>query len=176
MSSAARGLRLFVFDSRRDRWFPLCGNDPAANRLCRMRTENFFCDWVRSDVVVSEITRIFMAFFMDESTHFLIEPSGLTKALANGAVLIDARPGDEFKRGHIPGAVPFSTYDVLVPNTSVDGMRTFAQNMGQRFSIAGVSNERQGIVYYDDTGKFARRELWVLEYLGHRQPRMRHAR
>lgn len=111
---------------------------------------------------------------MDESTHFLIEPSGLTKALANGAVLIDARPGDEFKHGHIPGAVPFSTYDVFVPNTSVDGMRTFAQAMGQRFSIAGVSNERHVIVYDDATGRFAARELWTLEYLGHRHARMLH--
>jgi len=111
---------------------------------------------------------------MDESTHFLIEPSGLTAALANGAVLIDARPGDEFKHGHIPGAVPFSTYDVFVPNTSVDGMKTFAQAMGQRFSIAGVSNERQVIVYDDDTGRFAARELWTLEYLGHRHARMLH--
>src|SRR5258706_1902817 len=100
---------------------------------------------------------------MDESSHFLIEPSGLTKALANGAVLIDARPGDEFKHGHIPGAGPFSTYDVFLPNTSVDGMRTFAENMGKRFSIAGVRNARQGKVYDDDNGRVPSPQPWGLE-------------
>jgi thiosulfate/3-mercaptopyruvate sulfurtransferase len=110
---------------------------------------------------------------MDDST-FLIAPSELPAALAAGAVLLDARPGDEFKRGHIPGALPFSTFDVFVPNTSLEGMRAFAQAMGQRFSIAGVSNERQVIVYDDDTGKFAARELWTLEYLGHRRAHMLH--
>src|ERR1043165_1370224 len=104
---------------------------------------------------------------MSEPTSFLIEPSALPAALARGAILIDARPNDEFKSGHIPGAVPFSTYEVFVPNTSIDAMQAFAQDMGQRFSTAGVSNEKHVILYDDNTGKFAAREMWILEYLGH---------
>jgi thiosulfate/3-mercaptopyruvate sulfurtransferase len=109
-----------------------------------------------------------------DATSFLIEPSGLPAALAAGAVLIDTRNTDEFMQGHIPGAVPFSNYDVLVPDTSLDAMRAFAEAMVHRFSTAGVNNERQVIVYDDDTGKFAARELWILEYLGHRHARMLH--
>ncbi|HEV2007189.1 MAG TPA: rhodanese-like domain-containing protein, partial [Burkholderiales bacterium] len=111
---------------------------------------------------------------MDNSTSFLIEPSGLPAALAAGAVLLDVRPGDEFMHGHIPGAVPFTTYEVFVPNSSLDAMKEFAEAMVRRFSTAGVNSEREVIVYDDDTGKFAARELWILEYLGHRRARMLH--
>lgn len=109
-----------------------------------------------------------------DSTSVLIEPSGLPAALAAGAVLIDAREAEEFMHGHIPGAVPFSNYDVFVPDTSLDGMRSFAEAMTRRFSIAGVNNERQVIVYDEDTGARAARELWILEYLGHRRARILH--
>jgi thiosulfate/3-mercaptopyruvate sulfurtransferase len=108
------------------------------------------------------------------NSGFLIEPSELPAAIAAGAVLLDARRGDAFMHGHIAGAVPFSTHDIVVPDTSLDSMRAFTEAMGRRFSIAGVSNERQVIVYDDDTGKFAARELWILEYLGHRRGRMLH--
>ncbi len=109
-----------------------------------------------------------------DTTRFLIEPSELSAALQAGAVLIDARDTDDFMHGHIPGAVPFSTYDVLVRDSSIDAMKAFAGAMGLLFSTAGVNNEREVVVYDDDTGKFAARELWILEYLGHRRARMLH--
>jgi thiosulfate/3-mercaptopyruvate sulfurtransferase len=109
-----------------------------------------------------------------DARNFLIEPSELEAALAAGAVLIDARKAGEFKHGHIPGAMPLSTYDVFVPNTSLEGMQAFAEAMANRFSSAGVTNERPVIVYDEDTGQRAARELWILEYLGHRDPRMLH--
>ena len=109
-----------------------------------------------------------------DATNFLLEPSELAKALATGAVLIDARQTGEFKRGHIPGAMPLTTYDVFVPNTSLEGMKAFAEAMANRFSSVGVTNERPVIVYDEDTGMRAARELWILEYLGHRNPRMLH--
>lgn len=109
-----------------------------------------------------------------DSAIFLIDPSELAAALAAGAVLIDARKAGEFKRGHIPGAMPHSTYDVFVPNTSLEGMKAFAEAMANRFSSAGVANNRPVIVYDEDTGMRAARELWILEYLGHRNARMLH--
>lgn len=109
-----------------------------------------------------------------DATDFLIEPSALDAALATGAVLLDARKAGEFKHGHIPGAMPLTTYDVFVPNTSIEGMKAFAEAMASRFSSAGVTNERPVIVYEEDTGMRAARELWILEYIGHRNARMLH--
>ena len=109
-----------------------------------------------------------------DATSILIEPSELSAALATGAVLIDAREAGEFKLGHIPGAMPLSTYNVFVPNTSVEGMKSFAEAMANRFSSVGVTHERPVIVYEEGTGMRAARELWILEYLGHRNARMLH--
>jgi thiosulfate/3-mercaptopyruvate sulfurtransferase len=109
-----------------------------------------------------------------DSTSILIEPSELPSALANGAVLIDTRKSEAFKQGHIPGALPFSTYDVLVPNMSIEGMKAFAESMSHRFASAGITAERNVVVYDDETGMRAARELWMLEFLGHRNARMLH--
>ena len=105
---------------------------------------------------------------------FLIEPSELPAALAAGALLIDTRKPGAFARGHIPGAAPFSTYDDFVPNTTFEGMKAFAVAMAFRFATTGATHERPVIVYEDDTGMRAARELWILEYMGHRNARMLH--
>jgi thiosulfate/3-mercaptopyruvate sulfurtransferase len=105
---------------------------------------------------------------------FLIEPSELPAALAAGARLIDARKAGAFARGHIPGSAPFSTYDEFVPNTTLDGMAAFAAEMAFRYSTAGATPDRPVVLYEDDTGMRAARELWILEYMGHRNVRMLH--
>jgi thiosulfate/3-mercaptopyruvate sulfurtransferase len=109
-----------------------------------------------------------------EAIKFMVEPSELTDELKHGAVLIDAREASAYKRGHIPGAMPLSTYDSLVTDSSLEGMRAFTEAMAQRFSSVGVTNQQPVIVYDDDTGMRAAREVWILEYMGHRQPRMLH--
>ena len=72
--------------------------------------------------------------------NFMVEPSELSAELKAGAVLIDAREPGAYKRGHIPGAMPLSTYDTFVTNSSLEGMRAFADAMAQRFSSVGVAN------------------------------------
>src|ERR1043165_831249 len=109
-----------------------------------------------------------------DAINFMVEPSELSAELKAGAVLIDAREPGAFKRGHIPGAMPLSTYDTLVTDSSLEGMRAFTEAMAQRYSSVGVTNQQPVIVYDDDTGMRAAREVWILEYMGHRQPRMLH--
>jgi thiosulfate/3-mercaptopyruvate sulfurtransferase len=108
------------------------------------------------------------------SVPFLIEPEALPAALAGRALLLDTRPRADFLRGHIPGALPYSTYDLFVPDTTLDGMKTFATNMAMQFGFASGSLEHPVVVYDDHTGMRAARELWILEYLGHPQVRMLH--
>lgn len=111
---------------------------------------------------------------MLDSNDFLIEPDELVKLLGTNVVIIDARPHELFKTGHIPGAVPFSTYGVFAEDTRLEGMKPFIEAMANRFMIAGVTLEKPVIVYDDDNGMFAARELWLLEFLGHRNARMLH--
>src|SRR5215470_9078517 len=98
-----------------------------------------------------------------QAIDILIEPSELEEYLSKGAVLLDVRKPSEFKKGHIPGALPFSTYDEFVPNTSLEGMKKFADAMAGRFSSVGVTPERNVIIYDEQTGERAARELWILE-------------
>lgn len=109
-----------------------------------------------------------------DASDFLIEPSEIEKALASGALLIDARKPGEFKSGHIPGAMPLSTYEILVERSTLDGMRAFAQTVADRFSSIGARLDRPVVVYDETTGMRAARELWLLELIGHRRARMLH--
>ena len=111
---------------------------------------------------------------MQDSNDFLIEPDQLVKLLGGNVVIIDARKPEQFKTGHIPGALPFSTYDVLADDTRLEGMKPFSEAMANRFMIAGVTLDKPVIVYDDDTGMRAARDLWMLEFLGHRNARMLH--
>ncbi len=104
---------------------------------------------------------------------FLIEPDELKAALAKTLVL-DTREDGAYERGHIPGALPFSTYGAFVPSTSLEGMAAFAKDMAGRFSMVGATRERPIVVYDDETGMRAARELWILQYLGHRNARLLH--
>jgi thiosulfate/3-mercaptopyruvate sulfurtransferase len=108
------------------------------------------------------------------ASEILIEPSALEAALRTGALVIDARKAGEFKKGHIPGAMPLSTYDVVVTDSSIENMRKFAQSMADRFSSVGVRLDRPVFVYDEHTGMRAARELWMLEFIGHRRARMLH--
>jgi thiosulfate/3-mercaptopyruvate sulfurtransferase len=109
-----------------------------------------------------------------DASEILIEPAELEAALATGTVLIDARKAGEFKKGHIPGAMPLSTYEMVVDNSSLESMRTFAQSVADRFSSVGVRMDRPVVIYDEHTGMRAARELWMLEFIGHRKARMLH--
>jgi thiosulfate/3-mercaptopyruvate sulfurtransferase len=111
---------------------------------------------------------------MQDAADFLIEPDELVKLLDSNTIIIDARDFEDFERGHIPGAVPSSTYELMAGDTRLDRMQPFIEALANRFMIAGVTLERPVVVYDDDTGMRAARELWLLEFLGHRNARMLH--
>jgi thiosulfate/3-mercaptopyruvate sulfurtransferase len=108
------------------------------------------------------------------ASDYLVETSALPAELATGALLIDARKAGEFRTGHIPGAMPFSTYDTFVTDSSSDGMQSFARSLALRYIGIGVRLDRPVIVYDEETGMRAAREVWMLEYVGHRRVRLLH--
>jgi thiosulfate/3-mercaptopyruvate sulfurtransferase len=109
-----------------------------------------------------------------DATEIVIECAALKRALVPGAVLLDAREPETFRNGHIPGALPFSTCHSKVDDSSIEGMRKFAQKLADRFSSVGVRLDRPVVVYDEDTGMRAARELWMLEFIGHRKARILH--
>ena len=103
---------------------------------------------------------------------FLIEAPELQPS--SGALVIDTRKPDAYARGHIPGALNLSTYDIFVKSTRPADLAEFRRQIADLYGAIGVSRERPVVVYEDDTGMRAARELWILEYLGHRNACMLH--
>ncbi len=106
---------------------------------------------------------------------FLIEPKGLEAEARGGEVLIvDCRKPADYAQGHIPGAVNFSTYPVFATDTRPAGLSGFVRELAPRYADAGISTTRAVVVYDDDTGMYAAREAWILQYLGHPRVRILH--
>ena len=106
---------------------------------------------------------------------FLIEPKQLLEEARGGeVVIVDARRPADYAKGHIPGAINFSTYDVFALDTRAGGLVTFAQDMAVRYADAGASAHRAVVVYEEDTGMRAARDAWILQYIGHSRVRMLH--
>ena len=111
----------------------------------------------------------------DDQAPFLIEPKELEAEARGGEVLIvDCRKPGDYAKGHIPGAVNFSSYSLFVMDTRPDGMSAFVRDLAPRYADAGISTTRAVVVYDDDTGMYAAREAWLLQYLGHPRVRVLH--
>ncbi len=106
---------------------------------------------------------------------FLIEPRELLEqARQSDVLIIDTRKPAEYTKGHIPGAINFSAYDIFALDTRADGLSAFARDMAARYAAAGVSRNRPVALYEGDTGMRAARDAWILQYLGHPQVRLLH--
>ena len=83
------------------------------------------------------------------------------------ALVIDARPAEQFAEGHLDGAVHLDLWGVSLIDTSEAPLRAFMWMIGHLFSLRGVVPERPVVVYEQDAGIRAARVFWLLEYLGH---------
>jgi len=100
--------------------------------------------------------------------QLLIETSGLQTMLATpGLRVLDARPPEQYRQAHIPGAVnlPAPATDDLQANR--EGLPVPLAVAEQIFRQAGVNAASKIVVYDDQTGLFAARVFYVLEAFGH---------
>ena len=102
---------------------------------------------------------------------FLIEA---TERSAPGTLLIDTRKPEAYAKGHLPGAMNFSSYDYFVKSTQPEDLAQFRAQLAALYAALGATRDRPIVVYEDETGMRAARELWILEYLGHPNVRMLH--
>ncbi|MBI4551790.1 MAG: sulfurtransferase [Candidatus Latescibacteria bacterium] len=108
-------------------------------------------------------------------SSFLIEPLALLEQRETlNPLVIDTRPPEPYAAGHLPGAINCSTYDQFVKSTSPLGLSRFQREIAQLYGAAGVTPSRPVVVYEDQTGMRAARELWMLQYLGHPDVRLLH--
>lgn len=105
---------------------------------------------------------------VDTLPGLVVEPDWLAERLeAQDLRLIDLRPIDAYREGHIPGAVQL---DLAALTTTVDGVEgivlgpdAYAAVMGQ----LGVDEDRAVVLYDSNWGMPAARVAWTLLYYGH---------
>ncbi len=82
--------------------------------------------------------------------------------------IIDARPGERYTMGHIPGARHFDVYGVNSDDSDEAPLRNFFSMWAFLLGNRGVSFENT-IVFYDDfVGNTSVRGFWMLELFGHK--------
>jgi thiosulfate/3-mercaptopyruvate sulfurtransferase len=102
------------------------------------------------------------------NAKLLIETSELAGILSNPKLrLLDARPPEEYRQGHLPGAVnlPAPATDSLEANR--EGFPLPPERAEELFRTAGIKAGSQVVVYDDQGNRFAARVFYVLEFFGH---------
>ncbi|MBI2303797.1 MAG: sulfurtransferase [Chloroflexi bacterium] len=80
---------------------------------------------------------------------------------------LDIRSSDEYKEGHIPGAVNITLPQITdESNSAVDNVAPPGK-IENVMGDAGVDNNTTVVVYDDGRNLMAARMFWVLEYYGH---------
>lgn len=97
---------------------------------------------------------------VDELAEHLQDPNWL---------VIDARPGDQYDSGHIPGATNVDVFAMHWNDTSPQGIECFIQLNEEVLGEAGVRPNAFVVCYDEISGIHAARCFWLLEWLGHPQ-------
>lgn len=98
----------------------------------------------------------------------LVETADLANLLTQpGVRVLDARPPEEYRQGHVPGAVnlPAPATDNLESNRQ--GLPIPAERAQELFRAAGVNADSRVIVYDNQGNRFSARVFYVLEFFGH---------
>jgi thiosulfate/3-mercaptopyruvate sulfurtransferase len=103
------------------------------------------------------------------SSDLLVETDQLAQLLSDSNIrIVDARAANDFKAGHIKGAVNIPV-DTAYGTAGNAGTVPTAEQVAELFGSKGIGNEQRVILY--DAGKQynAVRLLWTLEYYGHKK-------
>ena len=99
--------------------------------------------------------------------QLLVETDWLAEHLDDPDLrVVDARKADEYKAGHIPGAVNIPRKETFDPEAP-KGMVAPKEMIEELFGSKGISNETRVVIYGMGKDKDASRIFWTLEYYGH---------
>lgn len=99
----------------------------------------------------------------------LIEVEELKGRLDGGEkfTLLDIRPADDFKKGHLPGAVNIWRTEVEIDTLPFRGMAVDSESFANLLGEKGVKSDGWIVVYDDRGGVEAARIWWLLKRHGH---------
>lgn len=87
-----------------------------------------------------------------------------------GIRIVDLRHREDYDKGHIRNAVHLNYADITGDDTV---RRTFPpENSAAILGGIGIDRDTLVVAYDNDSGHYAARLFWVLEYLGHRKVRI----
>ncbi|MEK7468861.1 MAG: sulfurtransferase [Planctomycetota bacterium] len=98
--------------------------------------------------------------------------AGIEEVKSSGVLVIDARRVPAYDVGHIPRAVKLDIFEHHWPDTSPRGVKAFVWQMQEVMRRVGVTNSKRVVAYDDESGMFAARLAWVLDWLGHQDVAM----
>jgi len=86
-------------------------------------------------------------------------------------VVVDARSEEEYRKGHINGAVNIPVQDTFNPITNTDRVGNL-KHISELFSNAGIRNDQTVVIYDGNTYIDAGRVFWVFEVYGHKNVKL----
>lgn len=108
---------------------------------------------------------------MKVAEKLLYSPSEVCELIQCGKVtLVDIRDREEYRQGHIPGAVNIPQLFYYLAESSPEGLEAMSQELEMLIRRAGISSDRTLIVYeesLDTRYGGSCRGYWLLTYAGH---------
>ncbi|MEK7200144.1 MAG: sulfurtransferase [Bacteroidota bacterium] len=103
--------------------------------------------------------------------ELLVETDWLSMHLDDEDIrIVDLRHREEYDKGHIKNSVHLNYTDITGDDTV---KRTFPpENSAVILGNLGIDRDTIVIAYDDDSGHYAARLFWILEYLGHKKARI----
>jgi thiosulfate/3-mercaptopyruvate sulfurtransferase len=100
--------------------------------------------------------------------EFLIETAKLAQQLSSPQLrLLDARPREDYRLGHLRGAVNLPAPATSDPDAKRRGFPIPPEWAERLFREAGINSDSQIVIYDDQGSRFAARVFYVLEFFGH---------
>ena len=100
--------------------------------------------------------------------ELLIETQQLAQLLSSPQLrLLDARPLEEYRLGHLPGAVNLFALETDDLEANRRGFPIPPERAERLLQGAGINSNSQVVIYDDQGNRFAARVFYVLEFFGH---------
>lgn len=83
--------------------------------------------------------------------------------------IIDMRSLEQFRRGHIPGAISLPYRGLVDPDARIAGALKPSSALAALLGDKGVDARSEIVLYDDEGGRRAARLFWLLDHLGHQR-------
>ena len=99
---------------------------------------------------------------MEKTARITVSAETLRSEIRDKSVkVLDIRKEDDYKQGHVPGAINFPLSSLLADD-SPEKILQYVQSFG-------IGDETPVVVYDDTFGALASRVAWTLQYIGHEE-------